>query len=551
MFSLAELARAHTALREPDIDHLQRLVAGWGLLADLSFSDLLLYAPCEEVAGEGPPDGRDVAARKAPGPRGARQPRRSYVVLAQVRPSTTQTVYQRDLVGVFTNERERPLIDRTYRGGEIVNGGNEDGPLAGPGGGATVAGPEVRLHLVGVPIRYDGRVVAVVSSEGVPGGGRRHGSLEQAYLASFERFARMIALGEFPFSDDHDPTKELPRVGDGAVLLDRDGAIEYSSPNANSAFHRLGVLSQTVARTLADLGLDDSVVRHASLSRTPATSELSRGNHNHVLAHCIPMLERGTVVGSLLLLRDISDLKRLDRLLVSKDTHIREIHHRVKNNLQTISSLLRIQARRVGSAEARTVIEESVRRIGSIAVVHETLSQEAGDAVPFGEIARPIIRMVEESLVSPERPIYFRLSGDAITLPAPVATPLALVLTELLQNAVDHAYPSADSGADGFGPDGGDGDLHGDGGDGGARSAGQVQIDLAVRDGWLGVTVRDDGAGLPDGFAFESSTGLGLSIVRTLVEHEMLGRIAMRAAGDGAGTIVDIEVPLDGAGTAR
>jgi two-component sensor histidine kinase len=78
-----------------------------------------------------------------------------------------------------------------------------------------------------------------------------------------------------------------------------------------------------------------------------------------------------------------------------------------------------------------------------------------------------------------------------------------------------------------------------------------VQIDLAVRDGWLGVTVRDDGAGLPDGFAFESSTGLGLSIVRTLVEHEMLGRIAMRAAGDGAGTIVDIEVPLDGAGTAR
>jgi two-component sensor histidine kinase len=355
----------------------------------------------------------------------------------------------------------------------------------------------------------------------------------------------MIALGEFPFGDTQDPTKELPRVGDGAVLLDRDGGIEYSSPNANSAFHRLGVLSQTEARTLADLGLDDSVVRQASLSRAPATAELSRGNHNHVLAHCIPMLERGTVVGGLLLLRDISDLKRLDRLLVSKDTHIREIHHRVKNNLQTISSLLRIQARRVGSAEARTVIEESVRRIGSIAVVHETLSREAGDDVPFGEIARPIIRMVEESLVSPERPIYFRLSGDAITLPAPVATPLALVLTELLQNTVDHAYPAADGAPDGLGEDG-----RGDG-TGPGPSAGQVQIEMAVQDGRLGVTVRDDGIGLPDGFAIESSTGLGLSIVRTLVEHEMLGRITMRAAVDGAGTVVAIDVPLEGSGPAR
>jgi two-component sensor histidine kinase len=257
------------------------------------------------------------------------------------------------------------------------------------------------------------------------------------------------------------------------------------------------------------------------------------------------MLERGTVVGGLLLLRDISDLKRLDRLLVSKDTHIREIHHRVKNNLQTISSLLRIQARRVGSAEARTVIEESVRRIGSIAVVHETLSREAGDDVPFGEIARPIIRMVEESLVSPERPIYFRLSGDAITLPAPVATPLALVLTELLQNTVDHAYPAADGAPDGLGEDG-----RGDG-TGPGPSAGQVQIEMAVQDGRLGVTVRDDGIGLPDGFAIESSTGLGLSIVRTLVEHEMLGRITMRAAVDGAGTVVAIDVPLEGSGTAR
>ena len=99
----------------------------------------------------------------------------------------------------------------------------------------------------------------------------------------------------------------------------------------------------------------------------------------------------------MLLLRDVTELRRRDRLLLSKDATIREIHHRVKNNLQTISSLLRLQGRRLSSPEAKAAIEESVRRIRSIALVHETLSREAGDDVAFVEIVRPLVRMVEES----------------------------------------------------------------------------------------------------------------------------------------------------------
>ena len=160
-----------------------------------------------------------------------------------------------------------------------------------------------------------------------------------------------------------------------------------------------------------------------------------------MLLRIIPLVEQGSVTGALVLMRDISELRRRDRLLLSKDATIREIHHRVKNNLQTISSLLRLQGRRLSSPEAKAAIEESVRRIRSIALVHETLSHEAGDDVPFIEIVRPLVRMVEEGLISPEHPIRFRVDGDAGTLPAPVATSLAVVLTELLQNVVDHAYP--------------------------------------------------------------------------------------------------------------
>ncbi len=224
-------------------------------------------------------------------------------------------------------------------------------------------------------------------------------------------------------------------------------------------------------------------------------------------------------------MRDISELRRRDRLLMSKDATIREIHHRVKNNLQTISSLLRLQGRRLSSDEAKAAIEESVRRIRSIALVHETLSHEAGDDVPFIEIVRPLVRMVEEGLVSPDNPVAFRVNGDAGKLPATMATPLAVVLTEALQNVVDHAYPPSLD----LGP------------------GGRVEVDLVNNGRELRVRVVDDGVGLPPGFSIESTTGLGLSIVRTLVTTELGGTIELYL-GDGPsgrpGTVVDIQVPL-------
>ncbi|MCC6435936.1 MAG: PAS domain-containing sensor histidine kinase [Acidimicrobiales bacterium] len=510
MYSLAEVARVHTGLVAADVDHLHRLVANWGLLADLSFTDLVLFAAADLAEGAD-----------------ARAGRRRYVVLAQVRPTTSQTMHPNDLVGQVFTGSVQPQVERCLRSGETV------------GPDELLAANDVRASILAIPVRREGRVIGVLTSVGLPSGGRRHGALENAYLTAFSRLARMVALGEFPFPGSEDPLKELPRVGDGVMMLDEGGRVQYCSPNGISALHRLGVVAQVEGATLARLGLDEGVVRMSMAQRRPATQELSRGNHTHVLVHAVPLLERKAVVGVLAVLRDISDVRRLDRLLVSKDTHIREIHHRVKNNLQTISSLLRIQARRVSSAEAREAIEESVRRIASIAVVHETLSREAGDDVPFTDIARPIIRMVEESLMAPERAVLFRLVGDAPTLPADVATPLALVLTELLQNTVDHAYHQSPS-AEGSGESGGAAPV--DSGEVIVTVTGPYDVDGAAR---VRVGVLDDGAGLAEGFSLDGSTGLGLSIVRTLVEHELEGTISVRGRDDGrTGTEVVVEVPL-------
>ena len=119
---------------------------------------------------------------------------------------------------------------------------------------------------------------------------------------------------------------------------------------------------------------------------------------------------------------------------------IREVHHRVKNNLQTISALLRLQARRLPPGGGRVALFEAERRVRSIAIVHEILSREPGDQVPFDEIVTSLIRMAEDAVVL-SRELTFEVTGELGEVPADVATPLAVVLAELLQNAVEHAFP--------------------------------------------------------------------------------------------------------------
>ena len=125
--------------------------------------------------------------------------------------------------------------------------------------------------------------------------------------------------------------------------------MEFASPNAMNAFHRMGIHSPPEGRRFADLGIEESAVEWALATGRPVVEEVERRPDVIVLVHCIPLLSHGVVTGAMILLRDVTDVRRLDRLLLSKDAAIREVHHRVKNNLQTISSLLRLQARRVGT----------------------------------------------------------------------------------------------------------------------------------------------------------------------------------------------------------
>jgi two-component sensor histidine kinase len=382
MASLAEIARSYTRVEGSALAHLQRLIAAWGLLADFCFSDLLVYAP---VAGS---DSK-------------------FVILGQMRPTTSQTLYRQDQVGRVIDEVERPLVARAWRLGQIVDGENQIDPQ------------RERSRIQCIPVRWKDAMVGVMTRESVPSVGRRPGELERVYIEIFDRFARMIASGEFPFGAEDIETEDAPRVGDGVLLLDEFARVEYASPNAVSALHRIGVHSNLEGARLTDLGLDESPVRVAFAIGLPITEEMERGPVT-LIVRAIPLIEHPRLSGAVVLLRDVSELRRRDRLLISKDATIREVHHRVKNNLQTISALLRLQGRRLESQEAIAAIEESVRRIRSIALVHETLSRASGDEVEFNAIVRPLARMVEEGLLSPEHPVRITVEGDAGELRAEV-----------------------------------------------------------------------------------------------------------------------------------
>jgi two-component system, sensor histidine kinase PdtaS len=487
--TLADLVRARTGLDEDDVDWLHRLVAEWQLVADLSFADLLLRVRTTDGG---------------------------WLTVAHMRPTTGPTTWPDDLVGTEVPAALGRRFDRAAATDRVSRGPELEWA------------PAAAVRAEAVPVRRGSKVVAVLTRESTTNAARMPSALELTYLTTAGELLQMIGEGRFPFPGAWPDPEHAPRVGDGLVRLDRTGHVVYASPNALSAYRRrrpagdlLGAhLGATIARLSAAPGVLDEPRGSAALAAVlrfgePRESEVEAQGAT-VLLRALPLAPGGERRGALVLVRDVTELRRRDRQILGKDATIREIHHRVKNNLQTVAALLRLQARRVESPQARAALEESVRRVASIAIVHETLSQTLEGEVPFDEVADRVLAMCAE-VASPESEVRVRRSGTFGELPAEVATALAMVLTELVQNAVEHAYPSP--------------------------ASGDIDVTAAYDGGTLVVQVVDEGAGLPDGFDLDSAPRLGLRIVRTLVEGELRGSLTVEP-GEARGARAVLRVPL-------
>ncbi len=491
MSLLADLLVDRAGLSDDVVEHLQALLADWQILADLSFADLLLWVP------HSLPDGTPA-----------------YLCVGQMRPYTAQTIYTEDLVGEAFPRVNRPMVGRAFSEQRVIRDADPDWSTGVP------------VREEAIPVRFRDEVVAVVTREANVSTARSPSNLELTYLQSAGELAQMLADGTFPYAGStYDERALSPRVGDGIMRMDADGRVTYASPNAISAYRRLGSLDNVIGQTITDFDPAAAEIAAALAEGQPIESEVEL-HGAAVLRRLLPLIRDGKVTGGLLLVREVTELRRHERALRVKDATIREIHHRVKNNLQTVASLLRLQARRLRSEEAREALSESVRRISSIALVHETLSQDSGQRVSFEKITRRIVDMIADGLVNPDAPVEFAIEGHPGELPAEVATPLALVLTELLQNCVQHAFPGRTSTSAG-------------------EPVGHVTVAFERGTATIRVLVIDDGVGLPAEI-FDNTAHLGLQIARTLVESELGGTFQPLEPEEGGqgGTTFELVLPL-------
>ncbi|MDD9208021.1 histidine kinase N-terminal domain-containing protein [Georgenia sp. 10Sc9-8] len=454
-----------------DVERLHMLVGDWQVIADLAFADLVLWLPTS--------DG-------------------DFVAVAHCRPTTGSTVHLEDIVGRRVAEGRRPLLARTMADGEIRR----------PGEPRWTGSFAVRDELV--PVVRDGRPVAVLSREANIGTARTPSRLEINYVEAADAMCAMIARGEYPQSSAPTGSRRgAPRVGDGFLRLDADGVVLYASPNGMSCFHRLGVLGGLTGTSLAE-AVTALIEDHAPVDETMAVVIMGRAAWRteiesrgvNLSLRAIPITDRGERRGSIILVRDVSEVRRRERELVTKDATIREIHHRVKNNLQTVSALLRLQARRSGSEEIKAALGEATRRVATIALVHETLSQTIDEVVDFDEVFGRALRLAAD-VAAREGSVRTVVDGTFGEVAAQDATALAVVLTELVTNAVEHGL---------------------------AARGGTVSVHAERSGTELTVRVHDDGGGLPEG---TTMTGLGTQIVQTLVQGELDGAIDWHNDPDG------------------
>ncbi|WP_434812358.1 sensor histidine kinase [Microbacterium sp. bgisy189] len=490
MSTLSDLVYAQGRSSEADVEWLHRLAGDGQLLADLAFADIVIWVPTADD---------------------------SFIAVAHARPSGAATLFYRDIVGDLVRPQWRTQVVGAFTDGRIVDSASPDWFEETPTRVRAV--PIVRQRSNG---DAPATPIGVLTRHTNLGEARTPSRQQITFNACADDLFGMIASADFPdLAAPTSPRRGAPRASDGLIRLDVDGITTFANPNALSAFNRLGFEDELEGEPLIEVATKilpgnqqqfDESLPIVMAGRAPWRADIDARGVT-VSLRTIPLRDHGTRIGAIVLCRDVTEIRHQEQELITKDATIREIHHRVKNNLQTVASLLRIQARRTHSDEARDALTQAMRRVSAIAVVHDTLSEGLAQNVDFDEVFERVIKLVAEVAAAPNTRARTHKKGTFGTLPSEYATPLALALTELVTNAVEHGL---------------------------ADKEGDVEIVAERTLDRLAVQVRDTGVGLPEG---QVGRGLGTQIVRTLIQGELSGTIDWHTMM-GSGTEVTIDIPL-------
>ncbi|AOZ72371.1 histidine kinase [Boudabousia tangfeifanii] len=476
MQTLTEIIQENCSetLSQADLDWLHVLVADWQILSDLAPADLILWLPTVD---------------------------NRFIAVAHCRPATAVTVHLDDIIGLYMPATGSTELQKTLKSGRIIR---DDAPRwAG----------SYSVQQIYVPVVRDGRTIAVVSCETNLGASTSSTSADRWFANSAEILMHMIASGEYPYeATPSSAFNGAPRVIDGVIRLDADGLVLGISPNARSCFRRLGVASKLVGEPLVEQvsaqvmpgkNTVDEALPLVLMGRAAWRTEVESPGAT-ISFRALPLIRRGEREGAIVLCRDVSEVRRIEREIMSKEATIREIHHRVKNNLATVSALIRLQSRRSQNPEVKQALSEAERRVSTISTVHEALSHTLEGEFDYTPLARTILTNAA-LLASSDQQVSVRLEGDFGKVDADRASTLSTVLAELVANSVEHGY---------------------------RNYGGEITVRVSREEDFARIIVSDEGEGFDPQ---RKGKGLGTQIVQSLVNAELHGYVDW-VANDAGGT---------------
>jgi two-component sensor histidine kinase/PAS domain-containing protein len=399
-------------------------------------------------------------------------------------------------VGTVMDDYDEPVVLQVLKAGKAIRGAKE-----------TEYGK--MEPLMAYPfVDNAGDTIAAITFVG-PAGDNRDFLTETAFMAL-----------QVPIEDTARKLYAALSVQDGIILISGDGKIIYANEMADSIMHLRGRDPNLVGTNIYNSKVNLAGAKRALASHEGFVEDIVHGKIIFT-QRVIPILRSGKVFRVVIIITERTELHRKEEELMVKTSVIKEIHHRVKNNLQTIASLLRMQMRRVDSQEARDALGESLHRILSISLVHEILSHHDEETIDISDVAQKLLALLMHSMVSNESHITSSFDGDELPLPSAEATSLALVINELITNALAHGFEGLQDG----------------------------NLSVCIHNqGKLGeLVIADTGRGFDINKIDKTKKHLGLQIVSTLVEKDLHGTLEYDSI-EPSGTKVLIRFPLESKG---
>ena len=302
-------------------------------------------------------------------------------------------------------------------------------------------------------------------------------------------------------------------VPDGLIVFDEQGTMRFKNGIGRIILRRLGLQDISLGRLVNSLGV--GLEKYQKYLDQPSfIGEAYQVGAFDVSVIINPLIFRDCSLGALLIISDLTLIKKKEKELMEKSTVIKEIHHRVKNNLQTITSLLRLQMRRSNLKLVEKVFTESINRVLSIALIHEALSKQELEIINIKQTSYNILQMILSNMIDPSKRITGDIYGVDVYLSATLASSVSLCVTELIQNAVEHAFVN--------------------------REEGVIRVTVEQPGDEVVITVEDNGVGLSPA-KLQSESSLGMQIVNTIIQHNLKGSFSLE--GHRYGTVACIRFP--------